>query len=132
MSKQVHNGSVAVIQRVISGRGIAHRQLDKRQRACLGADVADGVAVLQLSIRQLARLLGVCEQYIRAAQQLSPHKRGAILSGQDTTSFAVLLTPSEPTLALPAPKPVTDDDLAHLAHVVGADRWLHAAAEAGI
>jgi hypothetical protein len=128
MGNALNNGSAAVVQRVISGRGIAHRQLDKRQRACLGADVADGVVVLQLSVRQLARLLGVCEPYIRAAQQLSPPKRKAILNGQDTTPFAGLLNPPQPTLALPAPQPMTDNDLVHrLAHLVGA-----AAAKAGI
>jgi hypothetical protein len=134
MTKHLLNGSAAVIQRVLSGRSVAQqlRHLDERQRGCLAANVLDGLVRYQPTARSLSREFRVSERYIRAGQCLSPQKREAVINRRDSTPFAVLLNPSEPTLALPAPKPVTDDDLVHLAHLVGADRWLHAAAEAGI
>jgi hypothetical protein len=122
------NGAATTAPRVINGRGIAHRHVDKRRRAVLAADLADGRAVIQLSTRQLAGLLDVSETYIRTAQQLTPEKRRAILSGRDTTSFR-RLTPPGPHLTLPAPGKISSDDLAHR---VGPDRWLAAGVRAQI
>jgi hypothetical protein len=89
---------------VLSGRGLAHRHLNKRQRAVLAADVVDGIVTVQLSAKQVAQLLAVSVPYLALAQQLSPKKRAAILSGKDDTSFAGLLNPPAPQLALPAPR----------------------------
>jgi hypothetical protein len=87
------NSAATAAPSVINGRGLQHRNLDARQRASLGADILDGLAVMQSSIRQLARQLGVNERYIRLAQRLTPEKRRAILSGRDSTSFASLIRP---------------------------------------
>jgi hypothetical protein len=77
--------------------------LNKRQRAVLAADIADGIVTVQLSAKQVAQLLGVSVPYITLAQQFTPEKRAAILGGKDDTSFVGLLNPPTPQLALPAP-----------------------------
>jgi hypothetical protein len=84
------------------GRSVAHRKLDKRQRACLAANLADGLATLQPTIVQAAMLLGVSPAYVAQAQCLTPERRAAILSGSDATSFHALLDAPK-RLALPAP-----------------------------
>jgi hypothetical protein len=128
------SNSATAARRVVSGKSLAHRKLDKRQLAILAADLVDGVMTIQLTMRQVARLLGVSENYIRIAQRFSPAKRAAILAGRDSTSFAVLLNPSARCLALPAPKqPIIDwagiDDatLSDVVRAVGIDRALAAA-----
>src|SRR5262249_14029549 len=79
------NGSAiaALRVRVLSGRGIAHRHPDKRRRAVLAAQLADGYAIVQLSIGQLAGLLGVSRTYIDRARKLTPETRREILSGRN-------------------------------------------------
>jgi hypothetical protein len=98
---------------VLDGRGIANRHPDKRRRAVLAAELADGRAILQLSVIQLAELLDVSREYIRAARRLTPEKRRAILSGEDCTSFAALNGPS-------------DEALIQLARSVGPERLFSA------
>ena len=98
------NGSAIAARRVLSGRGLAHRRLNARQRAALAADVVDGIVTIQLTLKQMAQIFGVSAPYIALAQQLTPEKRAAILSGKDDTSFAGLLNPHAPQLALPAPR----------------------------
>jgi hypothetical protein len=105
MNKHTTNGKAIAPRRVISGRGLAHRRLNARQRAVLAADVVDGMVTIQLSAKQVAQLLGVSVPYITLAQQFAPEKRTAILGGKDDTSFAGLLNPPAPQLALPAPRP---------------------------
>ena len=71
----------------------------------------------------------VFPSYIWAAAKLSPEKRLAIIEGNDTTSFTLLLDPPPP--ALPAPKAVEDSDLFDLFDVVrraGVNRVLDVAA----
>jgi hypothetical protein len=122
------NGAATAAPRVINGRGIAHRHADKRRRAILAADLADGHAVIQLSTRQLAHLLGVSETYIRLAQRFSPEKRRAILAGRNSIfNFWARRPP-----ALSAPRSVSDQQLTDLAHLVGPDRWLNAGVRARI
>jgi hypothetical protein len=118
------NGSATAAPRVLNGRGISHRHPDKRRRAVLAAELADGRAVVQLSIAQLVELLGVSRTYIEVARRLTPEKRRAILSGQDDTSFAALFDPQTPRLASPAP--VNDDALVQLARSVGPERLFSA------
>jgi hypothetical protein len=89
---------------VLSGRGLTHRHLDKRQRAVLAADIVDGIVTVQLSAKQVAQLLGVSVPYITLAQQFAPEKRAAVLRGEDSTSFAALLNPPAPQPALPGPR----------------------------
>jgi hypothetical protein len=98
------NGSAIAPRRVLSGRGLSHRHLNKRQRAVLAADVVDGIVTVQLSAKQVAQLLAVSVPYLALAQQFSPEKRAAIMSGKDDTSFVALLNPPAPQLALSAPR----------------------------
>jgi hypothetical protein len=90
----------------LSGRGVLHRHLDKRQLACIGANVADGVTKIELSVAQLAAALRVNRVYIDLARTFSPEKRAAIIAGRDATSFVTLLKTAkavlpEPQLVLP-------------------------------
>jgi hypothetical protein len=117
--------------RTIGGASLAHRQLDKRQRAVLAADVLDGVAAFTPTQAQIALICGVSVSYIVAARKLSPGKRAAILRGWDPTSFTDLLNPPRQlSLAgpvLPDIRVITDCDLEHVARVVGTERMLSAA-----
>jgi hypothetical protein len=114
--------------RVVSGRGLRHRRLDARQRAAIAADILAGEIALRPSIRQLAALFDVSEVYIRLARELSSGKRRAIANGLDQTSFALLLKPPVEQPALPAPKLVSDEQLAAAIRAVGIDHTLEIAA----
>jgi hypothetical protein len=116
------NGGATAVPRVLNGRGFARRHANKRQRAVLAAELADGRVVVQLSVTQLVELLGVSRSYIDLARKLSPEKRRAILAGRDSTSFGLL---SQRFVPAPAGIP-SDESLTALAHRVGSDRWLAA------
>ena len=103
------NGNGASIKRYM-GISIIHRKLDKRQRACLAADLADGLAYFQRTDSQAAMLMDVSVAYVEHARRLSPLRRGAILSGADQTRFTTLLFALR-RLALPAPAPAGRDDV---------------------
>lgn len=119
------NGNAsATRQRVLSGRGLSHRRLDARQRAALAADVLAGSATIKLTARQLANLLSVSVPYIALAASLTPEKREAILKGLDPTSFTVLLNPPAVQLALPAPRTISDAEIADMIRTAGIDRTL--------
>jgi hypothetical protein len=45
--------------RIVNGRGLIHRHLDRHQLALLAADWVDGTARIQPSLGQACRLLGV-------------------------------------------------------------------------
>ena len=112
--------------RLINGRGLPHRQLTKRQRAALAADVLAGRAVIQLSAQQLAGLLGVSLPYIARAGRLSPEIRTALINGEVALSFSVLAPPKHPALAAPEVV-LSDTELADVIAAVGVDRTLRAA-----
>jgi hypothetical protein len=123
------NGGAIILPptpKVISGRSLAHRQWDKRQRACLAADVIEGLTTITPTQIQVAALLGVSPAYVQIAHKLDPGKRAAIQRGWDSTSFATL-TSRRKILALPAPD-IDQTDLENLIRVVGVDRALEAAA----
>jgi hypothetical protein len=77
--------------KVLSGRGLVHRHLDKRQLACVAANVIEGSTDIDWSIAQLMAALKVNRQYIEVACTLSPEQRQAIIDGRDQTSFVTLL-----------------------------------------
>ena len=77
--------------KVPSGRGLVHRHLDKRQLACVAANVIKGSTDIEWSVAQLMAALKVNRQYIDVACTLSPEKRAAIIDGRDQTSFVTLL-----------------------------------------
>jgi hypothetical protein len=104
----------------LSGRGVVHRHLDKRQLACIGANVADGLTNLELSIAQLTAALKVSRGYIDLARTLSPEKRQAIIEGRDQTSFVGLLKAPQ-QLALPSTNG-RSDDLVAVVRKYGAER----------
>jgi hypothetical protein len=115
------NGAATTTPYVINGRGIARRHANKRRRAVFAAEVADGRAVIQLSVRQLAHLWAVSEFDIHQARRFSPGKRRAILAGRIRRRH-----PSRRQPMLSAS--VSDQQLTDLAHLVGPDRWLDAGA----
>jgi hypothetical protein len=108
-----------------------HRQLDKRQRAVLAAEVIDGMVMFIPSQRQISLLFNVSSTYVDLARKFSPGKRMEILRGWNAVSFAELLRPPRQlSLAgpvLPVLKIFSDSDLEHVARVVGTDRMLAAA-----
>jgi hypothetical protein len=114
-------------RRVISGRALAHRRLSARQRAAIAAQLLEQEVVIDLSVRQLALLIGVSVPYILTARQLSSEKREAIVNGKDLTSFTTLLPPASKPLALP--KPVTDLELAEIVRAAGIERVLAVACQ---
>jgi hypothetical protein len=116
--------------KVLTGQSLVHRQLDKRQRAILAANIADGLMRFVPSKKQLAGLCNVSIPYIEIARRLSPDRRAAILNGRDSTSFAELLRPPRQLrLKLPAPMcaSVTNLQLEHVIRTVGVERVLEAA-----
>jgi hypothetical protein len=125
--------------KTIVGRGLAHRHLDARQRACLAADVLDGAVQLDPSQKQLAEIFGISAPYIQVARKLSPGKRAAILRGWDPTSFADLVNPSrqlQPQLRLRAPdakangkSSISDTEIENMIKAVGIERTLEVAAQ---
>jgi hypothetical protein len=114
---------------VVSGRGLSHRKLDKRQLACVGADIYDGLIKINWSLEQRATMLGVSVAYINIARGLSPEKRKAILAGTDPTSFALLMGLKQPALPAALRSDFTGiDDLTlfEMARAAGTDRVLNA------
>jgi hypothetical protein len=98
---QKKNGTNSAV--ILSGQSLVHRDLDKRQLACVAADVRDGLAIIQPTTRQLSTILGVSVTYVQVAEKLSPEKRAAIIARRDSTSFSELLNPPERHHALPKP-----------------------------
>jgi hypothetical protein len=123
--------------RTIVGAGLANCHLDKRQRACLAADVIDGLVTFIPSQKQLADLLGVSVPYINVARRLSAGKRTAILRGWDPVSFTGLMNPPPRQLSLVGPvipdmrmtdtTKITNSYLEAVIRAVGVDRTLEVA-----
>ena len=122
--------------RVLSGRGLVHRKLDKRQLACVAANAAEGQTRIDLSVAQLVAALNVSRPYIDLARSFSPEKRQAIIDGLDGTSFAALLkAPELQQLAIPASKrrvvvngrSIDDATLLAVVRNAGIERTLQAA-----
>ena len=122
--------------RVLSGRGLVHRKLDKRQLACVAANAAEGQTRIDWSVAQLTAALKVSRVYIDLARSFSPEKRQAIIDGLDGTSFAALLkTPELQQLAIPASKrrvvvngkSIDDATLLAVVRNAGIERTLQAA-----
>ena len=122
--------------RVLSGRGLVHRKLDKRQLACVAANAAEGQTRIDLSVAQLVAALNVSRPYIDLARSFSPEKRQAIIDGLDGTSFAALLkTPELQQLAIPTSrrrvvvngKSIDDATLLAVVRNAGIERTLQAA-----
>ena len=114
-------------QKVITGASIVHRQLDKRQRAILAADVLDGMVTFTPSAKQLADIFDVSTPYIAAARKLSPGKRAAILRDWDPTSFADRVHSQQRQLRVPNCASITNSYLETVIRAVGVDRVLDAA-----
>jgi hypothetical protein len=121
------NGSAIARPRVVLGRGVAHLGPDKRVRAVLAAQVADGAVILQPSVAQLARLYSVSVAYINRARKLSPTQRRAILLDSDSVPGVF-----RPTLHLVSPVPVNpapadvDEALVRMVRTFGPERVFRA------
>jgi hypothetical protein len=107
---------------------LAHKSLNKRQRAIIAAEIVDGAAWLVPTQSQAATILGVNSSYVRIARSLSPSRRMAILRGEDQTSFAVLSARLAPRLKVARGNGHIDDAaLINLVQNIGVDRLLTAA-----
>jgi hypothetical protein len=68
--------------KLIRGRGLPARKLSKPSRALLGAEIKEGAIMLtDMSVRQIAAVLGVSPGYINAALTASPLHREAVRRG---------------------------------------------------
>jgi hypothetical protein len=69
--------------KAVKGRGLVARKLGKAARAVLVAEVAEGsVTLTDLSLRQIAAVVGVSTAYAGAALKLTPAQRDAVRRGQ--------------------------------------------------
>jgi hypothetical protein len=124
------NGSTIA---ALSGCGLIHRHFDKRQLACIGADVKEGLITIKWSVAQLATVLNVNRVYIDLARTFSAEKRAAIISGRDMTSFVALLKAPEPQLTLPLTNGKSDDaEIVAVVQKYGTTRVLDACVAAEI
>jgi hypothetical protein len=124
------HGTVTIFpppRRTIASRGLALRKLTKVQRACLAADVIDGLTALVPSQKLVHAAFGVSQPYVDTMRKLSPENRAAILAGEDTTSFVDLVVkpPRQFCQAMPE---IPDITLMNIARAVGVERMLDAAA----
>ena len=134
LSHNGNGGAVTILPptpKSITGRSLAHQLLDKRQRACLAADVTEGVVQLVLTGAQLATVFDVSPSYIALARKLAPGKRAAILRGYDPTPFASLMIRkiSVPARSV-ANTGISDSELVSQIRAIGVDRVLAAACTA--
>jgi hypothetical protein len=132
-SKNGNGGAVILppTPQVLRGQSLAHRNLDARKRACLAADVIDGMVRFVPTQKELAAIFDVNVVYIELARRLSLHKRAAIVRGLDRTSFAELSKPQRQLqLKLPAPHcaSITNAYLENVIRTVGIERMLEIAA----
>jgi hypothetical protein len=122
LHSQNGNGGAVILPptpRAIDGRSLAHRQLSKRQRACLAANIYDGQTRLNLTQRQAADLLGVSLSYVRFALALPPDVRvPANVRPPRRVSMKVVNTT------------ISNNDLVKVIRAVGVDRVLEAAVAA--
>jgi len=61
--------------KVVVGRSLVHRRLNKRQRACLAANYYDGLMRVVPTQRQAADMFGVSLSHMRNALALHPDVR---------------------------------------------------------
>jgi hypothetical protein len=129
-----NGGAVTILPpatQVITGASLAHRQLDKRQRAVLVVGVREGTVRFTPTMAQLALLFNVSTTYVLAASKLSPGERSAIMQGYEVTRFADLLRPPRQlSLAMPViptVKVISDTELQDLVRCVGTERLINAA-----
>jgi|SRR5215470_16943640 len=113
------NGGATLIPptaKVIVGRALAHRHLNKRQRACLAADILDGWTRIVPTQRQVADMCGVSLSYVRYALALPPDVRvpANVRPRHVLTKKVVNLS-------------VTDSELVAAIRKIGVDRVLTAA-----
>jgi hypothetical protein len=122
------NGGAVILPptpKVIRGRSLAHKRLDKRQGACLAADVIEGLTVITPTQAQVATMCGVSLAYVRIALGIPPGKRAAILRGWDSTPFAALITKTGTTKVINTK--ITDTALVKAIRAIGTERVLNAA-----
>lgn len=112
--------------RVVSGRALAHRTMSPRQRAAIAASVIAGEMFLDLSVRQVAAVMGTSSTYMGVAAKLTPETRAAVAAGKYAVPFTGHLKSSSEALALPKPT-VSDLQLADIIRGAGVDRMLEVA-----
>jgi hypothetical protein len=89
---KANGGNGDASQKTVSGRSLAHRKLDARQKAAIVAQVLLGEKALHFSRRQLVEAIGGNHSYVDTALALSPGLREAVASGNSSISFICLKT----------------------------------------
>ena len=86
------------INGTVSSRGLAQSHLSKAARACVGANIADGVTSIKPSMRHVAAMTGVSTTYLARARRLSVEYRQAIIEKRNGATLPA------PVGQLPPPK----------------------------
>jgi hypothetical protein len=99
--------------RIIDAHSLPHLKLTKAARACVGADVLDGIVRLEHhTVALVAKAVGVSVGYVITAQRLTPEEREKVRTGQRP-----LVLPRAPARTPVSPVPTSTPD-AH-ARLVG-------------
>jgi hypothetical protein len=113
----------------VTGQHLARAEMTFHQHAFMGADLWSGARHLVQPTQEQAALLAGCNKSALIWAIKRQQYRDAILAG------ILPLVPTAPPSARALLKlngGLTDDKLVELASLIGADHWLHAAAQAGI
>jgi hypothetical protein len=129
--------TTAVAPRAVAAHVLLHLRASKAARACLAADVADGLAVPQNpTLGVVARAYGISVGYVSRARRLTPEQRQAVRQGKRPlilprapSAPPVLPAPSEwstvPTAPLASPMTVgARERLQEIVHEIGLDATL--------
>jgi hypothetical protein len=93
--------TTAAVPRVVDAHGLLHLRASKAVKACLAADIVDGLAMLQNpTLRLAATACGVSLGSVARARRLTPEQRKAV--GQKQRPLFLPRAPSAPSV-LPAP-----------------------------
>ena len=101
--------TTAAAPRVVDAHGLLHLRASKAARACLAADIVDGLAVLQNpTLRLAATACGVSLGSVARARRLTPEQRKAVRQKRRPLVLPAIppAPPAPPALPVPTIVPV--------------------------
>ena len=125
--------TTAAVPRVVDAHGLLHLRATKAARACLAADIVDGLAALQNpTLRLAATACGVSLGSVARARRLTPEQRNAIRQKRRPLVLPAI-PPAPPVPAIPAAPPVMitpvtmgpRERLKKIVHEIGLDATLN-------
>jgi hypothetical protein len=98
----------------IRGSTLAYTKTSCSRRAFIAADLRQGhLQLVRPTLRQVSLLVGVSMSYVRLAEQASDDDRRRVFD-YDHVSLSSVVQTEKLTLALPAPRVASDDELVAL------------------